>query len=107
MLDDSTDVVERCLRETCVLITREGVNTVFRNTLVYVHTGTVVTDEWLGHESRRLAVRMRNVVHAVLQDLNFVSLCDQRVESDADLTLTCCTYFVVVHLYVQAHLLHR
>ena len=46
-------------------------------------------------------------MHAVLKDLNFVSLSDQCVESDADLTLTCCTHFVVVHFHVETHLLHR
>ena len=74
---------------------------------MYVHAGTVVANERLGHESRRLAIRVRDIVYAVLQDLNFVSLSDQCVEPDTDFTLTCCTHFVMVYFYIETYLLHR
>jgi hypothetical protein len=49
-----------------------------------------------------LAVRMRNIVNAVFQDLNFVSLLDQRIAADADFALTCCRHFVVMHFQHQS-----
>jgi len=39
-------------------------------------------------------------VHAVLEDLNFIGLSNERVKADTDLALACCTYLVVMHFNV-------
>ena len=50
---------------------------------------------------------MRNVVHAVLQDLHFVGLLHEAAGADADLALAAGGDFVVMHFDLQAHLLER
>src|SRR5690606_12697392 len=73
---------------------------------VHVHTGTVVTDQRLGHEGGGLAISVSHVVNAVLQDLNFVGLGGQGVGANTDFALAGGAHFVVVHFDCQAHLLH-
>ena len=72
-----------------------------------VHTGTVVTDQRLGHEGRCFPVSVSYVVNAVLQNLYFVRLGHEGVEANADLTLSGGAYFVVVYFNIETHLLHR
>ena len=71
---------------------------------MYVHARAVVAVR-LRHGGG-LAVGVGDVVHAVLQGLNFVSLGDQGVELHADFVLTGSGHFVVVHFDDQAHLFH-
>ena len=72
-----------------------------------MHARAVVADDRLRHERRRLAVRGRGVVHAVLEDLQPVGALHQRRELRADLALARVGDLVVVHLDLDAHLLHR
>src|SRR3546814_5193707 len=64
---------------------------------VHVHARTVVAVQRLRHEGRGAAVGVSNVVYAVLQGLDFVSLLDQRVEFHADFVLAGSRHFVVVN----------
>ena len=73
---------------------------------MYVHTRTVVAIQRLRHEGRGLAIGVGDVVYAVLQGLNFISLGNQGVELHADLVLTGSRHFVVVNLNDQAHFFH-
>src|SRR5690606_30741324 len=52
------------------------------------------------------AVGMGDVVHAVLQDLNFVGFFHQGVATHTDLALAGSGHFVVVHFNHQAHGFH-
>ena len=49
---------------------------------------------------------MRDIVNAVLKNLDFVGFFDERVKANADFTLTCGAHFVVVNLDRQTHLFH-
>jgi hypothetical protein len=106
VLDDAADVVEGSLGQPGVAVAGKDVVAVLGDGLVHVHAGAVVTDQRLGHEGGGLAIGMRHVVHAVLEDLYLVGLLDQRVELDADLALAGGTHLVVMHFDRQAHLLH-
>ena len=107
MPDNAADVEQRLLRQARVAVAAKGVVATTGNGLVYVHTRAVVADQWLGHKGGRLAVSMGYVVHAVLEDLHLIGLAHQRIELDADLTLTGGAHFVVVYFDRQSHLLHR
>jgi hypothetical protein len=50
---------------------------------------------------------VRDIVHAVLQDLDFVGLLGQGIRTDTDFTLTGGGNFVVMDLHHQAHFGHR
>src|SRR3546814_7275577 len=67
---------------------------------VHVHARTVVTDDRLRHEGRRLAELMGDVLHDVLQLQDFVSLLGQRTELDADLALAGSRDFMMVHFEI-------
>ena len=106
MLDDTADVVQRFIRQTGIAVAGEQVLAVLGNGLVHVHAGTVVANDGLGHEGGGFAVGMGHVVHAVLEYLYFIGLLHHGVEAHANLTLAGGGHLVVVHLDVQAHLLH-
>ena len=106
VLDDAADVVQRLVRQTRIAVAREHVFAVLADRLVHVHAGAVVADQGLGHEGGGLAKGMRDVENAVLEDLYLVGLAHQRVELDADLTLSGGADFVMVDLHRQTHLLH-
>src|SRR5690606_25508521 len=106
MLDDTADVVQRFLGQACVGITSEDVHAILGDGLVNVHAGTVVTDDGLGHEGSGFAVRVGNVVYAVLEDLYFVSFLHQGIGANTDFALAGGRNFVVVYFNVQAHLFH-
>ncbi len=107
VLDYATDIVKRGLGKAAVAIAREQVLAVLEQRLVHVHAVTVVVDQRLRHEGGGLAVRMRDVVHDVLQDLHFVGLAHERVELGADLALTGRRHFVVMHFGRYAQLFDR
>src|SRR5690606_27728343 len=87
-------------------VTSEQVFAVFVQGHVYVHARTVVTHDRLGHEGGGFAVGVGYVVHAVLQNLNFVCLAGQGVRANADFTLAGRAHFVVVHFDGQTHAFH-
>ncbi len=72
-----------------------------------VHAAAVVADQRLGHEGGRLAVALGDVLDHVFQDLHFVGLAHQGVETDADFALAGGGDFVVMHFYPQTRLLQR
>ncbi|RMN84403.1 hypothetical protein ALQ56_05747 [Pseudomonas syringae pv. papulans] len=103
VLDDAADEVQGGIGQTGIAFACEGVLAILGDGHVYVHTRTVVTVQWLGHESSGTAVSVGNVVYAVLEGLNFVSLLDQRVEFHADFVLASSCHFVVVNFHDLAH----
>ena len=100
MLDDTADVEQGSFRQASIAVTSEHVFAVFPERLVYVHTRTVIANNWLRHEGSSFAVSSCNVVYNVLQHLNFVSFLNQSVELNADFVLTSVCHFVVVYFYV-------
>ncbi len=71
---------------------------------MHVHARAVVAVQRLGHEGRGTAIGVGDVVHAVLQGLDFVGLGHQGVELHADFVLTGGRHFVVVDFDHLAHL---
>ena len=71
-----------------------------------VHTVTIVTNQWLRHERRGLAVSVCDIVDTIFVDLDFVRFADQCVELRANFALPCCTDFVVMQVNVDAHGFH-
>ena len=102
MLDNAANVVQREFGKTGVAVARKHVLTVFPDRLVDVHAGTVVTDDGLGHEGRRLAVRVSDVLYRVLHDLQPVRPLHQRCEAGADFTLARGSHLVVMHFHLHA-----
>ncbi|KAF1053631.1 MAG: hypothetical protein GAK43_01301 [Stenotrophomonas maltophilia] len=70
---------------------------------MHVHARAVVAVQRFRHEGHGLAVGIGNVVHAVLQGLDFVSLGNEGVELHTDLVLASGGHFVVVDFHDQAH----
>ncbi len=107
MFDNAADVEQGHLRQAAVGVAGKQVLAIFLQRLVHVHAVAIVVDERLGHESRRLAERMRNVVHDVFEDLHLVGFTDQRIEADPDLALARRCHFVVMNLGRKTHVLER
>ena len=72
-----------------------------------MHTGTVVAKHWFWHEGRSFTETVRNVVHNVFVDLNFVRFFGHGVEAGSHFVLTRSRHFVVVSFNNQAHLFHH
>ena len=106
MLDHTADVIERELGQAGIPVAREQVLAVLPDRLMHMHAGTVVADDRLRHERRRFAVRVRGVVHAILEDLQPVRALHERSELGPDLVLASSRDFVMVHLHFDAHLFH-
>lgn len=72
VFDNTTDVVQRLLGQTRVLVAREQVSTVLGQGHVAVHAGTVVAKHGFWHEGRGFTETVRNIVHNVFVDLNLI-----------------------------------
>lgn len=72
VLDYTADVEQRLLRQTRIFVAREQVYAVLGRGHVAVHTGTVITEHRFWHKGRGFTETVRNVVHDVFVDLNFV-----------------------------------
>ena len=73
---------------------------------MYVHTISIVTDQWLGHKSCGFAIAMCDVVYAVLEYLHLVGFPHQGIEENPDFTLPGGRDLVVVDLDFKPHLFH-
>ena len=103
VLQDTADVVQAHLREVGVLVAGEHRLAALPDRLMHVHARAVVAEQRLGHEGRRLAVGLRDLMHDVLIDLHVVGHRDHRAELHAEFVLGCCD-FVVVLFDDDAHL---
>ena len=103
VLDHTTDVEQSRFRQTGIAVARELVHTVFPVRHVYVHTGTVVTTDWLRHERSGFTVSSSNVMNNVFQHLHFVSFLNQSVELNTDFVLSGVRHFVVMNFNVQTN----
>ena len=72
-----------------------------------MHTITIVSNQWLGHERCGLAVGMRNIVNTIFEDLNFVRFGNQCVELRANFALSRGAHFMVMQFNIQPHGFHR
>ena len=66
MLDNAADVVERQIGQAAVAIAAEQILAALEQGLVHMGAVTVVIDQRLRHESRRLPVAVCDVVHDIL-----------------------------------------
>ena len=107
MLDDAADVVERKFRKSRVAVACKEVLSTLPYRLVNVHTGAVIAHDGFGHECRGLAVRVRDHMHRIFQNLHPVSTLDQGVELGADLVLSRRRDFVVEDLDFDALFFQR
>ena len=103
MLEDSTDVPARNIRQPCItLFVVEERFPVRPQRLVGVHSRAVVVVERLGHERSDLAVKVGFVLDDVLELQDVVGGLDHRVETVVDLALTGCSDLVVRTLDFEA-----
>ncbi|RMR51720.1 hypothetical protein ALP84_05248 [Pseudomonas cichorii] len=103
MLDDTADEVQGGVGQAGIAFAREGVLAIFGDGHVNVHTRTVIAVQRLGHEGSGATVSVGNVVHDILEGLNFVSLGNQGVELHADFVLAGSCHFVVVNFDDLTH----
>ena len=87
MADDAADIPQALLAEVGIFVAGEEWLAVLPDRLVDVHAGTVVAEYRLGHEGRRLAVALRDLVDTVFVDLHVVGHLRQRAELEAELVL--------------------
>ena len=105
MLDHAADEVEAGFREVGILVSGHHRLAVLPDREVAVHARTVVAEDRLRHEGRRLAIGVGHVVDHVFVDLHVVGGGDQRLEPGAELMLRGGD-LVVVLLDDQTHLTH-
>src|SRR6185503_5864662 len=72
---------------------------------MYVHAAAVIADQRFRHESGGFAAAVGHVVHAVFEDLHFVGFLYEAARADADLALASSCNFVVMHFYLETHIL--
>ncbi|CCK16618.1 Glutamine synthetase (glnA) gene and ORF1 [Cronobacter universalis NCTC 9529] len=106
VFDYAADVVQRLLRQTRVFIAREQVGAVLGQGHVAVHTGAVIAEHRFRHEGCGFAEAVRDVMHDIFVDLNFVRFLGHGVEAGRHFVLTGGGHFVVVRFNDQAHLFH-
>ena len=102
VLDDAADVVQRKLGQAGIAVAGEEVLATLPDRLMHVHAGAVIADDGLGHEGRRFAVAVGNVMHDVLEDLGPVGALHQGAELGADFALAGGGDFVVMHFHRHA-----
>src|SRR3546814_7369288 len=98
MLDDAANIEQGKFRQACVAIACEQVLTILPDGLVYVHAGTVVAHNRLGHESSRLAINTGHIVPGVFQNPVPVGAINPGDAFGADFKMTRSGDFVVMHL---------
>ncbi len=108
MLQQAPDVVAPHVGEAGVAELRSKQRlTTAPQRAVHVHARTVVSVKRLRHKGGGETVRTRNALDYVLVQHQLVRHREQRVETHVDLGLTGCADFVVLHLDLDPHLLHR
>ena len=68
-----------------------------------MHTRAIVSDDRFGHESRRLSVRMRDIMDDIFQNLVPVGTFHQAIESGSYFALTCSRNFVMMNFDTDTH----
>ncbi len=106
VFDYAANVVQGFFRQASIFVAREQVGTVLRQRHVAVHAGAVIAEHRFWHKGRGFAEAVRNVVHDIFVDLNFVRFFGHGVEAGCHFVLTCGCHFVVVCFNHQAHLFH-
>src|SRR5690554_5839087 len=107
MIDQDADVIESEFAEACVAIACEQVLATFPYGLVYVHTRTIVTEEWLRHERCRLAISVSCIQHHVFQNLRPVGAARQCIELRTDFALASGCHLMMVYFNRNTHLFQR
>ena len=87
VLDDAADVIEAGVRQIGIARTGEQRLAALPDRLMHMHARAVVAIDRLGHEGRRLAVGLGDLVDHILVDLHVVAALGQRVELEAKLML--------------------
>ena len=71
-----------------------------------VHAGAIIAEHRFWHKGGGFAVGVRNVVHDIFVDLNFVRFFHHGVETGGHFVLTSGGDFMVMRFNDQTHLLH-
>ena len=74
---------------------------------MHMHAGTIVTHDRFGHKCRGLAIRMRNIMHNVFEQLIPIRALDQTVKTRANFALTRSCNFMMMHFNRNAKLFQR
>src|SRR5207245_1669833 len=96
VLQQSTDVIESHLREPAVTVTGEQRLVAFPQRLVTVHSRSIVAEERLRHECRRLAILVSSITNYIFEYLQVVGRAQQRRIPKIDFALTRGRYFMVM-----------
>src|SRR5205809_1140055 len=108
MVDEPADVPPRGLRDQPVpLRVEEQVLRVLPQAHVDVHARAVVTEQWLGHEGRRVPVLGAHVLDDVLVHHQLVGHACERGEPHVDLRLPRGPHLVMMHFDVDPRGDHR
>src|SRR5258706_98407 len=95
----STDIVAGGLGETRIAFhVKEQGLFALPQALMYVHAGTVVSKDWLGHEGDRFTIFARGVLHYIFVKHDVISGLEQGIEPDIDLGLSRAANFMVLGL---------
>ncbi len=105
MLEDATDIMQRQLGESTILVAGEQVFAVLGQRLVNVHAVAVVAHQRFGHEGGGLAIGVSDVQYYVLENLHLVGLAHQGIELSADFILAGSGHLMMVDFRHQAHFL--
>ena len=99
MRQQTADVVASHLRELRVAFGIIEERLAFLpQTLVRMHTRTIITEDWLGHERSRLTVLARRVLDNIFVEHHIVGGLCQRVKTNIDFRLSCRAHFMVLGL---------
>src|SRR5678816_1624455 len=107
VFDDAPDVVQRELGESRVAVACKEILLTLPDRLMHVHTGTVVADDRLRHERRRLAMLCSNVVDGILQAHDPVAALNEGRKLRADFILTRGCHFMVMDFNHDTHAFER
>src|SRR5690348_341619 len=96
MRQETTNVVPSQLGKACIAIAEEQGLLVLPKALMNMHTGTVIAEHWLGHESNGFAMFAGRVLGDIFVEHNVIRAFRQRAIAHVDLSLSWAAYFMVV-----------
>ncbi len=106
MFDNAANIVEAGFGKTCIFIASEERFAFLPDRHVRVHTAAIIFLDWFRHESRGLAIGMRNLMYDIFVNLRTITSFGQFTKSDTQLVLSG-SDFVMVLVHGQAHFHHR
>ena len=106
MLQYPTDVMQPHFTEPCITVSSKEWFPALPDALVNMHSGSVVTKQWLRHKCRGFTVTLGHIFNNIFVPHQIVCTFYQRRKTHIDFTLPAGGHFMVVTFHFNANSFH-